>query len=765
MKKAAVVCIMMLAITACTTKRGYVEKGNILFDQGKYEDASINYRNAVQKDPNYGEAYYRLGLAEIKLDKPLDAYNALFRASQLLPNNIEVKEKFGGICLEYYLRDAKRPQRLYKQIQQTSTELLARDPSSFEGLREKGFLAHEDRKPQEAIAYFRRALLGRPWNPQVTTALIQILLENGQYPEAEKNALELVSREKTYGPIYDVLYNFYFDANRAADAENILKLKVANNPKQATYILQLAGHYERVKKPSDVRETLQKLLDDPKDFPEAQLRVGDFYLSEKDYPQAVKYYQAAQQSNPKDKAGLEKRAMAALLASAKYDDAMREVNQILRENPKDEIALRMRADLLINTGKPASATEAVQILQNLLSSHPNELDPPLRLNLGRAYVLKGDLAAARAQFEEALRERKDFAAAQYELSRLYVLRQQPAEALQAANAVVALRPTDRRARLLQAWSLANTGEAVKARNVLEQLIKESPKDTDARLQLGLLALKQANYREAADTLEELRQDSGQKGSDPSVVTSLAAAYVGLHQYAKAQETLTEALKQSPGSPVLRGELAETTAIGGNYSLAITEFQSLLAQDPKSAPLHFRLGEVYQAKGDQVNALLFYQQAHELAPNEATPALVYADALTRAGRTDEAKALYLQIVRAHPDNAPALNNAAYFLSDHGDLDQAEKLVEKALNKSPGQPGFSDTLGYVYLRKGQRDTAIRMFSDLVRRYPTFSIFHYHLGLALLQKGDQTAAKKELLRALATHPGTTLEPSIKKLLGRLS
>ena len=85
MKKAAVVCIVMLAITACTTKRGYVEKGNSLFDHGKYEDASINYRNAIQKDPNYGEAYYRLGLAAIKLDKPLDAYNALFRASQLLP--------------------------------------------------------------------------------------------------------------------------------------------------------------------------------------------------------------------------------------------------------------------------------------------------------------------------------------------------------------------------------------------------------------------------------------------------------------------------------------------------------------------------------------------------------------------------------------------------------------------------------------------------------------------------------------------------------
>jgi Tfp pilus assembly protein PilF len=196
------------------------------------------------------------------------------------------------------------------------------------------------------------------------------------------------------------------------------------------------------------------------------------------------------------------------------------------------------------------------------------------------------------------------------------------------------------------------------------------------------------------------------------------------------------------------------------------FQELIAQDPKSAQLRLRLAQTYQGSGDQKNALLSYQQAHDLAPDDATPALALADALAQAGRTDQAKALYRQIVKSHPDNPPALNNAAFFLCDHGgDLDEAQRLVEKALEKAPGQPGFSDTLGYVYLKKGQRDTAIRTFSDLVRRYPNFAIFHYHLALALYQKGDQVAAKKELQKALATHPGSGLEPNIKQLLGRIS
>lgn len=760
MRKTVGTVVLLVAIAACGSKRGYLEKGNVLFQQGKYPDAAINYRKAIQKDPKYGEAYYRLGLIAIKEDNGSDAYNNLFQAYQLLPNDIEVKEKFAAFCLDYYLKDSKRPQKLYQQIQQAASELLAQNPKSFEGLWLKGVLAHEDRKPQDAISYFRSALEVRPWDPQVTTTLVQTLVEDGRYPEAEKMAVELIGRDKAYGPAYDVLYTFYFDANRVADAENIAKLKVANNPKRAGYIVQLAGHYQRVQKPAEVRETLQKLLDDPKDFPDAQLRVGDFYLAEKDYPQAIRYYEAAQRDNPKDKTGLQKRALVAMLASSKYDDASGLVDQILKQDPKDEIALRMRADLLINSRKRENAAAALQILQSLVNSHPNVPDPGLRLNLGRAYVLKGEPAAARAEFEEALRQRKDFAAAQYELGKLYLTWRQPTEALQAANAALALRPTDRRTRLLQAWSLASTGEAAKARVILDQLMKESPKDSEVRLQMGLLSLQQGNYHEAIELLDELRS-----GGNPSVITSLATAYVGLRQFDKATEILREGLKQSPGSAIIREQLAETTALAGNLGLAIGEFQQLLAQDPKSARLQFRLAQVYQAKGDQKNALLYYQEAHNSAPDEATPALIFADALNQAGRTGEAKTLYRQIVKSHPDNPPALNNAAFFLSDHGDLDEAQKLAEKALEKAPGQPGFSDTLGYIYLKKGERDTAIRTFSELVRRYPAFSIFHYHLGLALYQKGDQMAAKKELQRALATHPGSSLEPSIKQLLGRIS
>ena len=47
----------------------YITRGNQLFASGKYEDAVLNYRNAIKKDPKSGEAFYRLALALFRTNK------------------------------------------------------------------------------------------------------------------------------------------------------------------------------------------------------------------------------------------------------------------------------------------------------------------------------------------------------------------------------------------------------------------------------------------------------------------------------------------------------------------------------------------------------------------------------------------------------------------------------------------------------------------------------------------------------------------------
>lgn len=765
MKKTMCVCISVVSLAAASgcraTKQDYLAKGNRLFAAQKYADASLEYRKAIQRDGAYGEAYYRFGLTAIEQDQGRQAYEALLRAVQLQPENIDAKEKLGDICLSYYLADSSHPQTLYTEIKKLSSDLLSRNANSYEGLMLEGYLASTDRKPKEAIEFFRKALRVNSSNPGVVTELVHLLLQNGQAPEGERVAMDLIERQKTsYSPVYDLLYDFYLDANRVADAENVLKIKAANFPKKPDYVLQLARHYNRRHQPAEMKSALQRLLDNPKDFPQAQIRVGDFYLGLRNYAAAISYYEEGFRSsaNAAEKIVYQKRRVVALLSEGKKGEAAALAEAVLKANPHDEGTLVLDAEILLDEGKRENAETASRELATLVSLHPK--DAFLHLQLGRAFRMAGDVEGARGELLAAINYQNDLLPARYDLAEIS-MEGQPNEALHQANEILKSRPSDRRAKLLRTSGLIGTGDTVSAGAELGQLIKQSPKDEEPQLQLGFLALAQHKYPEAIDILEKHRG-----AGDARVFSALAVAYVNLKQIGKAQEALGEGLKKSPDSSLLLEQLAGTEALTGQYDLAAGQFQQLLARDPKSREIRQHLAEIYGLMGDHGNEIKYFQEAHDLAPSDVAATLNLAGALARANRTNDAKALYQGVVRVHPENAPALNNAAYFMAEtNGDLDEALRLAQNALGKFPGHPGFSDTVGYIYLKKGMLDSAIQTFSTLARKYPTYANFRYHLGLALYQKGEKASAKKELEAALADHPAPPDQMRIRKLLDEIS
>jgi tetratricopeptide (TPR) repeat protein len=753
----------MTAMPGCVaTKYDYLAKGNKAFAAGKFEDASLNFRKAIQKDVNFGEAYYRFGLTAIKLEQARVAYEALFRAAQLEPKNTTVKEKFADVCLGFYLADSSRPQMLYSQITKLADELLRKNANSYEGLILKAYLAVTDGKLTDAIEFFHRALEIDASNAGVVTELAQVLIRDGQAQEAEQLAMDLIARQQTsYGPAYDLLYDFYIKAGRVREAEDVLKIKVNNNPASADYILQLARHYYRFQKSAETQSTLRRLLDDPKSFPKATLFAGDFYLGIRDYEKALHYYEQGLQANPEAnvKEVYEIRKVAALLGQGKKEEATHLAEQVIKENPNNLEAVRLHAGILLDSGKSENADLVIREVQSVVNQRPN--DALLRLQLGRAFRLKGDLKAAHDQFLEAIKNQKDLIPVRYELAEVSLLQQQPYEALRHTNEILSLRSDDRRARLLRTRALIGTGDAATARAELLGLIKKAPQDIEPHLQLGFLALAEHQYREAIDILSQQRASGDQRA-----FAGLATAYLRQKRVDAARETLNEGLQRAPNSPVLLQQLAETEALAGNYDLAVEYFQKLLSADPKSINLTRQLAEVYDLKGDRSNALSYSQQANALAPTDLAVSLTLAEALTRAGRTEEARVQYLRVAKAHSDNAPALNNAAFFLADSGgDLDEALQLAQRALEKVPGQPGFSDTIGYIYLKKGLYDSAIQTFRNLTRKYPMFAVFRYHLGLALYEKGDKAEARRELEGALAAHPSGEDNLRIRELLAKIS
>ena len=56
----AVILAVLVGLASCSrdpevVKKHYLESGNKYFDKGRYKEASIQYRNALKRDPKYGD--------------------------------------------------------------------------------------------------------------------------------------------------------------------------------------------------------------------------------------------------------------------------------------------------------------------------------------------------------------------------------------------------------------------------------------------------------------------------------------------------------------------------------------------------------------------------------------------------------------------------------------------------------------------------------------------------------------------------------------
>lgn len=746
-------------IVSCRqTPQQYLAKGNAFYDAGKYVDAEINYKKAIQRDPKLAESYYRLGLIDLKTGKGRDAYAALNTASTLLPDRTDIKVTLADLLLVGYVGNRNRPPALYSQLTRLTGELLAKDPNSYDGLRLKGALAFTDGRIKEAEDLFQKANARKPMQPALIVAWVQVLFRDGQSDEGERLARELIRVHPDSGAIYDTLYRRYRSQNRLADAENILRAKANNNPRNSSYAVELAMFYATAGKRDQMSAVLQHILDDRKTFPDGPLKVGDFYAALQDWPEALRQYQDGAKANPKDKILYLKRISDGWLAQGKADEAARVVGEILKEQPKDDAAKAVNASLLLKTGRPDKIDAAVHDFGELVTKQPD--NPLLEFSLGQALLAKGDQNAAADHFRESLKKRPNYLPAMLALAELSMSKKDFTGALDYAAKALAVNPRLAPARLLRASAMLKMQKYTEARTELSALETEFPKNIEVQFQLATLDLAEKKYASAETRFEQLYEKDRYRA-----LAGLAEAYRQQGEADKALSRLTLELGKSPNTAAIHALLADTALKASKYDLALEQYRQLQIMIPRSAQMEARIGAIYQLKGDFSHAIDSFQQARDLAPRDTQVAAALADAYRAAGRNAEAVAGYRRVLVLDPENANVMNNLAYTLLDNGGApDEAQKLAEGALHKSPLNPEFADTLGMVYLKKNLTDSALQVFSSLTQRFPDNPVFRYHYALTLTQKGQKAKAKMELEAALRKSQPDAVRRSIQASLAQI-
>ena len=775
----AVILAVLLGLTSCSrdpnvVKKHYLESGNKYLEKGRYKEASIQYRNALKRDPKYGEAYYKLALVSLKVSDIGGAVSSLRRAVELIPK--DQPDHWDAIVklTEIYLAVAKGEEQYMKEVKDFTGALLKRDPNSFDGHRLVGDLnysqatdAYKNKRTEEgqafldaAAAEYRKADSIKPGQQGVSMQLARVLAAKGDFAGSEALFRRVIAKDKTYQYAYTELYRLYLYQNRPGDAEQVLKTAFNNNPRQYGFLQLLAMHYNGLQRRDDMVSVLNQIKSHAKDFDQAYLTVGDFYLRMGDGDSAIREYKEGIAKDVKKKPTYQKRIIEVLMRQGKRGEAAEFNSQILKENPNDNDALGLSATFLLDKG---DVSKALAELQAAVTRAPE--NPVLRYNLGRAHAARGEFEQARQQFQEAIKLKPDYVLARLGMAKLQVARQEYDAALKTAESVLAIDKGNIGARLIESAALMGMRKFGDSRGMLDTMLKGNPGSPDVLFQLGVVNLAENRYKEAEDAFRRAYQLNP---ANPRGLMGIVETNMAQNKTEEAIRILQTESDKAPGRLDLLFNVANTAVRAGKYDYAVQTYNRILGQMDKSAKpgeVYLRIGEAYRRKGDANAAIQALQKARETLPDNILVLYTLGLVLDGAQRKPEAKQFYEATLKLQPDNAVVLNNLAFLLAETGgDLNDALTKAQHAKQVNPSLNEISDTLGWIYLKKGLADNAIDVFKDLVSKEPNHATYRYHLGMAYSQKGDKSKALEQLKEALKYNPNKDEKERIQQLIVRL-
>jgi tetratricopeptide (TPR) repeat protein len=727
----ALLCVLILTFgcseNPAVKKQKFLEKGNHYFEQRKFSEASIEYRNALQIDSKFADAYYGLGMAYSELGRWLDAAEALAHTLEFSPNNLNAHLHYGEILLLAGQMPEARSQ---------ANEVLARDSKSAAAHLLLGRIQMQLKDYSGASQEFQVAaeLVPERAAPYSNLALAQLLL--GKREEAQASFLKAVSVEPQQVSNYINLANYYRSANRTSEAEQILRQGMETSDQAVELKLALADLFFAEGRTSEVDELLHAVESDKRSL-EGKLYVADFYAQRSLCEAALPRYLEIVPKRVKDGSSI-KKLINCYLNLERWADARYWIEEASKRRADDSDLFLYRSQL--EMGQKHNRT-AISEIQNAIRQNPSKAD--YHDQLGRIYLTKGDYVAAKSAFSDALRIQPDDVGALVAMADISLQEEDWRVALQYAHEISAYHIWDAEAHLIAGNAYVVSHKLDEAAEEFRLALSLGTRDADANERLGWVLSAQGKYPEAQAAYEaslKLRPDS------TTALGGLTATLLhqGRAQQAKARlELQVQRTPQSVALQLLKGRFCQSQ---NDYSCAEVSFRRALELEPESADGNTALGGLYTATGRISEGMREYQLALGKEPESVLTYMYLAGSYENQGEYGEAQKVYQDALRVDPSFAPAQNNLAWLYLEHGgSLEQALELAERAKTQQPNNPNIADTLAWAYFKKGMYSSAIALLEHSVTQDPRNARFQLHLGMAYFARGNELSGRRALQNAL--------------------
>lgn len=316
----------------------YISVGSIYENQGKYIEALQAYNKAMEIFPNYKYNFLNIANVQYQLrdyksaienyNQFLSTYAQHWEARENLANSYLANSDFEKAVSEYDI-------------------LYSKNTAAFKDFANYGLALFETKKYDKAAEMLERAVANDPDNTSahVSLALSYQQLEKNdlalaQYDEVFKQAPNLYSIRLDYG-------NLLADLGRNDDAVASYKLYIEHYPKDARGYQNLGIVYKRQKNFDSAIENFEKTLilqAGKKNLPVMQ-DLAECYHLKKDYPNALKYYNAVLASKPNDY-DLKLNKALVLHAMKNYNEAIALYTDLLKTKESESVQNNLTSALI-----------------------------------------------------------------------------------------------------------------------------------------------------------------------------------------------------------------------------------------------------------------------------------------------------------------------------------------------------------------------------------------------------------------------------------
>jgi tetratricopeptide (TPR) repeat protein len=730
-------------------KQKYLESGMRFFEKGKYNEAAIQFSNAIQVDPNFGAAHYQLGLTYLKLQQISRAYQELSTAVDKQPDNVQAQIDLANLLIGG---------RMFSQAKEHLDVVAATQPDNPQYHMALANYHAGIKEMPIAIQEMQKAIALNPNGAELYLNLAVLQMSARQFDAAEANFKKATAVDPKMIGAQLALGSFYQTRGRLAEAEDQFRhaVQVDTNNIDARSALARLLVFEG--KNSEAEDFLKQTKRDLPDNPAAYTMLGDYYFElAKDPDRALTEYESLYRDHPKD-AKVRKNYVQLLILKNRLDQAAKLDDEILKVNPQDIDGLILDAQIKLKKGRP---TEAVTALQVVLARDPD--NAAAHFQLGVAFDQLGDQSRAANEWREAVRVHPDLLDAHLALARISVAKGDWNSLSQTAATIVSLQPGAPDGYVYQGIAQLNLKRPEQAEASIEKVIEVAPKNPVGYVQLGNLRALQNRF---ADAEKAYRQALDLSPEAADALAGLMRLYLAQKNPDRAVQVAREQIVKSPNNSGFY-DLLGTALFDGkkDYTGAETAFQKAISLDANNTDAILKLGEVYVAQGSNDKAIAFYEQATKDHPRDLGTLILLGELYEAKKDWTNARATYQKVLDIQADNPIASNNLAYvMLQQGGNVDVALAMAQTARRAMPDNANAADTLGWAYYKKGVYGSAIDLFKEAVQKSPNDPSFHYHLGLAYQQAGKPALAREHLETVLKMNPNFPDAADVKRVLAEL-